>query len=88
MRGAGSSRDPLPSRLKNHAAVPKGIKIKKTNISLSKFLKAPHPGNKAQRKSVSASKFPLLDRRGGCAIKKKAAFLAGADGVVDQPPKQ
>jgi hypothetical protein len=32
---------------------------------------------------VSASKFPLLDRRGGCAIKKKAAFLAGADGVVD-----
>ena len=33
---------------------------------------------------MSASKFPLLDRRGGCAIKKKAAFLAGADGVVDQ----
>ena len=31
--------------------------------------------------------FPLLDRRGGCAIKKKAALLAGADGVVDQPPK-
>jgi hypothetical protein len=25
--------------------------------------------------------FPLLDRRGVCAIKKKAAFLAGADGV-------
>jgi len=37
---------------------------------------------------VSATKFPLLDRRGGCAIKKKAAFLAGADGVVDQAPKQ
>ena len=37
---------------------------------------------------VSAGKFPLLDRRGGCAIKKKAAFLAGADGVVDQAPKQ
>jgi len=32
--------------------------------------------------------FPLLDRRGGCAIKKKAAFLAGADGVVNQAPKQ
>jgi len=32
--------------------------------------------------------FPLLDRRGGCAIKKKAAFLVGADGVVDQAPKQ
>ena len=30
------------------------------------------------------SNFPLLDRRGGCAIEKKAAFLAGADGVVDQ----
>ena len=29
-----------------------------------------------------------LDRRGGCAIKKKAAFLAGADGVVDQAPKK
>ena len=40
------------------------------------------------REDVSASKFPLLDRRGGCAIKKKAAFLAGADGVVDQAPKQ
>ena len=31
-----------------------------------------------------SAKFPLLARRGGCAIKKKAAFLAGADGVVDQ----
>src|SRR5262245_47965196 len=39
------------------------------------------------KEAVSASKFPLLDRRGGCAIKKKAAFLAGADGVVDQAPK-
>jgi hypothetical protein len=24
--------------------------------------------------------------RGGCAIKKKAAFFTGADGVVDQAP--
>src|SRR5262249_15077250 len=33
------------------------------------------------------AKFPLLDRRGGCAIKKMAPFLSGADGVVDQIPK-
>src|SRR5262245_34801451 len=39
------------------------------------------------KEAVSASKFPLLDRRGGCAIKKMVAFLAGADGVVDQAPK-
>ena len=42
-------------------------------------------------KDASANKFPLLDsldRRGDCAIKKKAAFLAGAGGVVDQAPKQ
>src|SRR5262245_12923623 len=36
---------------------------------------------------VSATKFPLLDRRGGCAIKKMVPFLSGADGVVDQEPK-
>jgi hypothetical protein len=26
--------------------------------------------------------FPLLERRGGCAIKKKIPFRSGADGVV------
>src|SRR5262245_46004575 len=29
---------------------------------------------------VAATKFPLLDRRGVCAIKKMVPFLAGADG--------
>src|SRR5262245_54016709 len=33
------------------------------------------------------AKFPLLDRRGVCTIKKMAPFLSGADGVVDQTPK-
>jgi len=28
------------------------------------------------------SSFPLLERRGGCAIKKKNPFRKGADGVV------
>jgi hypothetical protein len=48
----------------------------------------PRSGDILPEKHVSASKFPLLDRRGGCAIKKKAAFLAGADGVVDQAPQR
>src|SRR5262245_14853883 len=32
-------------------------------------------------------RIPILDRRGGCAIKKMALFLSGADGVVDQALK-
>jgi hypothetical protein len=40
------------------------------------------------RKIYRRANFPVLDRRGGCALKKKAAFLIGADGVVDQARKQ
>ena len=47
----------------------------------------PVPGGELARPNRfrNLDKF-CLDRRGGCAIKRIAAFLAGADGVVDQAP--
>jgi len=38
--------------------------------------------------ALKSFRTPLLQRRGGCAIKKIAPFLSGADGVVKNYAKE